>query len=127
MNTNQILTKEGLPPKIDANQTLYSLKTRIRNWHKTSMLNVRKTMVFSGGIANADIMIIGEAPGYDEERLGEPFVGQVGRKLDGILKAMGVDRKNVYTTNILKYRPSMPDQTTNNRQPTVKIFLAVHL
>ena len=63
-------------------------------------------------------MLVGEAPGYDEERLGEPFVGKAGQKLDGILKAMGVERKNTYITNIVKFRPAMPNQTTNNRQPT---------
>ena len=49
---------------------------------------------------------------------GEPFVGKAGQKLDGILKAMGVERKNTYITNIVKFRPAMPNQTTNNRQPT---------
>ncbi len=100
-------------------EQIASLKRQVVKWPAVSALtDLRKTMVFSVGNPDADIMLIGEAPGYDEERLGEPFVGQAGQKLDGILKAMGVDRKNTYITNIVKYRPAMPNQTTNNRQPT---------
>ncbi|MDG1357311.1 MAG: uracil-DNA glycosylase [Akkermansiaceae bacterium] len=100
-------------------EQIASLKRQVVKWPAVSALtNLRKTMVFSVGNPDADIMLIGEAPGYDEERLAEPFVGKAGQKLDGILKAMGVDRKNAYITNIVKYRPAMPNQTTNNRQPT---------
>ena len=96
-----------------------SLKRQVAKWPAVTVLtDLRKTMVFSVGNPDADIMLIGEAPGYDEERLGEPFVGKAGQKLDGILKAMGLERKGTYITNIVKYRPAMPNQTTNNRQPT---------
>jgi uracil-DNA glycosylase family 4 len=96
-----------------------SLKRQVAKWPAVTVLtDLRKTMVFSVGNPDADIMLIGEAPGYDEERLGEPFVGKAGQKLDGILKAMGLERKSTYITNIVKYRPAMPNQTTNNRQPT---------
>ena len=96
-----------------------SLKRQVAKWPAVTVLtDLRKTMVFSVGDPDANIMLIGEAPGYDEERLGEPFVGKAGQKLDGILKAMGLERKGTYITNIVKYRPAMPNQTTNNRQPT---------
>ena len=109
------LVASGSTPK----EQIISLKRQVAKWPAVCALaDLRKTMVFSVGNPSADIMIIGEAPGYDEERLGEPFVGQAGQKLDGILKAMGVDRKNTYITNIVKYRPAMPNQTTNNRQAT---------
>jgi len=80
----------------------------------------RQTMVFSAGSLSADVMLIGEAPAYDDERLGEPFVGKAGKKLDGILLAMGLSREACYLTNIVKFRPSMPNQTTSNRKPSAE-------
>jgi len=62
--------------------------------------------VFGVGDEDADWMIIGEAPGADEDRLGEPFVGQAGRLLDSMLDALGLHRgENVYIANVLKCRP----------------------
>ena len=102
-----------------AKEKIASLKRQVAKWPAVlALADLRKTMVFSVGNPEADIMLVGESPGYDEERLGEPFVGKAGQKLDGILKAMGVERNNTYITNILKFRPAMPNQTTNNRQPT---------
>ena len=102
-----------------AAEKIDSLKRQVAKWPALLQLKgLRSTMVFSAGNAEADIMLVGEAPGYDEERLGEPFVGKAGQKLDGILKAMGAERKSVYISNIVKFRPAMPNQTTNNRKPT---------
>ena len=67
--------------------------------------------VLGVGDPHADLMIIGEAPGADEDRLGEPFVGRSGQLLDKILEAVLFDRSDVYITNILKSRPP------NNRDP----------
>ena len=65
-------------------------------------------------------MLVGEAPGYQEEREREPFVGPAGQKLNDILKAMGLSREEVYISNIVKFRPATPKQTTNNRKPTAE-------
>jgi DNA polymerase len=84
---------------------------------------LRTTMVFAVGNPDARLMLVGEAPGFQEEKQGEPFVGPAGEKLTQILKAMGVARSDVYISNICKFRPSMePDengpQGTRNRKPT---------
>jgi DNA polymerase len=69
--------------------------------HKT-----RTQTVFGVGDENADWMLIGEAPGAEEDRLGEPFVGQAGKLLDNMLAALGLKRgENVYIANVLKCRP----------------------
>ncbi|TAK86466.1 MAG: uracil-DNA glycosylase [Betaproteobacteria bacterium] len=69
--------------------------------HKT-----RTQTVFGVGDENADWMLIGEAPGAEEDRLGDPFVGQAGRLLDNMLAAIGLRRgENVYIANVLKCRP----------------------
>lgn len=68
-------------------------------------------LVFGVGNPNADLMVIGEAPGMNEDLQREPFVGEAGQLLDKILKAIDFDRSNIYIANILKHRPP------NNRDP----------
>lgn len=80
--------------------------------------SLRETMVFAVGNPEASLMLIGEAPGAEEERQGEPFVGPAGQKLTQILKAMGLPREAVYISNICKFRPAMEDQGSKNRAPT---------
>lgn len=75
-------------------------------------------MVFATGNPEAKLMLVGEAPGYDEERKREPFVGPAGQKLNDILKAMGLNRADVYISNIVKFRPALARQATNNRKPS---------
>jgi uracil-DNA glycosylase len=65
----------------------------------------RTQTVFGVGNQNADLLIIGEAPGADEDRLGEPFVGRAGKLLDAMLRAIQLDRQRVYIANVLKCRP----------------------
>lgn len=79
---------------------------------------LRETMVFAVGSPDAEIIFIGEAPGSEEERQREPFVGPAGQKLTGIIKAMGLDRSEVYISNICKFRPAMENQGFSNRPPT---------
>lgn len=80
---------------------------------------LRDTMVFATGSPDARIMLIGEAPGFEEERQREPFVGPAGQKLTGILKAMGLERNEVYISNICKFRPALEgSQGTSNRAPS---------
>jgi len=65
----------------------------------------RTNIVFGVGSARAGLMFIGEAPGADEDAKGEPFVGRAGRKLDEMIKAIGLAREEVYIANIIKCRP----------------------
>ncbi|MFW5874109.1 MAG: uracil-DNA glycosylase [Verrucomicrobiota bacterium] len=74
-------------------------------------------IVFGAGSAEADIFFCGEAPGADEERSGEPFVGKAGQLLTKIIEAMGLRRGEVYIANILKWRPEH-DKPYGNRPPT---------
>jgi DNA polymerase len=68
-------------------------------------------LVFGVGNPNADLVIVGEAPGRNEDLQGEPFVGRAGKLLNKILAAIGFERKDIYITNIVKHRPP------NNRDP----------
>ncbi|MBI2813099.1 MAG: uracil-DNA glycosylase [Opitutae bacterium] len=84
-----------------------------------------KRVVFGVGNLDAAIMFVGEAPGGDEEEQGEPFVGRAGQLLNKMIKAMGLERGQVYIGNILNWRPEMgarnPDGSqTGNRPPTAE-------
>ncbi len=68
-------------------------------------LSAATACVFGDGDPNASLVFVGEAPGADEDRQGRPFVGPAGRKLDEIIKAMGLEREEVYICNVLKARP----------------------
>ena len=77
----------------------------------------RKNLVFGVGNPEARLMFVGEAPGADEDRMGEPFVGRAGQLLTKIITAMGYTRESVYIANILKCRPDMPPGEPGNRPP----------
>jgi uracil-DNA glycosylase len=70
-----------------------------------------KQLVFGDGNPDADIVFIGEAPGKNEDEQGKPFVGAAGRFLNEMLEMIGLNRQDIYITNIVKYRPP------NNRDP----------
>jgi uracil-DNA glycosylase len=81
------------------------------------LASFRKQVVFGVGNPQAELMFVGEAPGADEDRQGEPFVGKAGQLLTKMIQAMGLQRSDVYIANILKCRPNV-DTPTGNRKPT---------
>lgn len=87
-------------------QQLDDIKARIVKDGVTPLLaKTAKHMVFGDGNADADMVFIGEAPGKNEDLTGLPFVGAAGKFLDEMLATIGLERKDVYITSILKYRP----------------------
>ena len=78
----------------------------------------RSSVVFGVGDPDAALMLVGEAPGRDEDQQGEPFVGAAGQLLTKILVAMGLGRDHVYIANVLKCRPDTPGEAFGNRKPT---------
>lgn len=79
---------------------------------------LRPTPVFGQGNRAADIMFVGDAVNYHDEKAGTPFSGAAGGKLDGMLTAMGLTREQVYITHLVKFRPEQPRQTLNTRPPS---------
>lgn len=82
------------------------------------LASARTQTVFGVGNPDAELMFIGEAPGADEDRQGEPFVGRAGQLLTKIIIAMGLSRDEVFIANVLKCRPNMPAGAPGNRPPT---------
>lgn len=100
-------------------EKLSRLAQQAEEYHPARSLGtLRGTMVFAVGNPNADIMFIGEAPGAEEERQREPFVGSAGQLLTKIISAMGLNRTDVYISNICKFRPEIESQGSANRKPT---------
>lgn len=107
-----------LPPQNNANNelgaitTVDGLKQALADFDKCELKRTASNLVFCDGNPQAKIMIIGEAPGKDEDRMGVPFVGSAGQLLDQMLASVGLDRQSVYITNIMPWRPP------GNRTPT---------
>jgi DNA polymerase len=106
------LRSKEVPAQVPARGWI-PLKAAVSGCVKCGLHKTRAQTVFGVGDENADWMLIGEAPGAEEDRLGDPFVGQAGKLLDNMLAAIGLSRrKNVYIANVLKCRPP------GNRNPT---------
>lgn len=81
------------------------LENSIINCKKCKLCQNRTNIVFGIGNKNADIMLIGEGPGADEDKQGIPFVGKAGQLMNKAFEGLGIDRGNVYIANIVKCRP----------------------
>ena len=106
-------------------EKLESLKRQAKNWAPAKALgSLLDVMVFSEGNPDARIMLVGDAPRHQDEREGKPFAGPAGQKLTDILKTMGLTREEVYISNLVKFRPSAPRQSTNDRMPNAEEIAA---
>lgn len=95
-------------------QTVEALAALIAGFDACPLKRTATNTVFADGNPQAPIMIIGEAPGADEDRIGKPFVGRAGQLLDRMLAAIGLDRTGVQITNVIYWRPP------GNRKPTAQ-------
>ena len=93
-------------------QTLDDLKAMMENFDGCALKFSASSTVFGSGNPRAELMIVGEAPGADEDRAGEPFVGRSGSLLNKMLKAVDIEREDCFVSNILPWRPP------GNRTPT---------
>ncbi len=95
-------------------QTLTALRAALETMDDCALKHTASNLVFADGNAGARVMIIGESPGRDEDRVGLPFVGASGQFLDKMLASIGLDRSLVYIANLLPWRPP------GNRTPTAE-------
>jgi uracil-DNA glycosylase family 4 len=96
---------ETASEKFQGAENLDELNKLICECQKCPLGKTRNKFVFGVGDPNSDVMLIGEAPGADEDAQGEPFVGRAGKLLNDILKAINFEREEVYIANIIKCRP----------------------
>ena len=91
---------------------LEALKKEVEALDECALKKTATNIVFSDGNSKANVMVVGEAPGEEEDKLGKPFKGQAGNLLDKMLQAIGQNRENTYITNLIFWRPP------GNRNPT---------
>lgn len=94
-----------------ATKLAYLRERNVGDCHRCPLAQTRTNIVFGVGDPEAALMFVGEAPGAEEDRIGEPFVGAAGKRLDQWLRALGLARSQVYIANVIKCRPP------NNRDP----------
>ncbi|WP_165874268.1 uracil-DNA glycosylase [Rubrobacter taiwanensis] len=99
------------------------MEKRVASWEKLRQDTLKRLgpeAVFGEGSPDARVAIVGEAPGYNEVRQGRPFVGRAGKLLDELLAQSGIEREEVYITNVVKIRPTREKGgRTSNRPPRV--------
>jgi uracil-DNA glycosylase family 4 len=88
-----------------AKKLQYLRERNVGDCHRCPLAATRRNIVFGVGNPNAELMFVGEAPGADEDRLGEPFVGAAGQRLDQWITHLGLRREQVYIANVIKCRP----------------------
>jgi DNA polymerase len=93
-------------------ESLDALKDAMNRFEGCGLKKTATQLVFADGAPGAAVMIVGEAPGAEEDRIGRPFVGRAGQLLDRMLAAVGLDRTRVYIANVVPWRPP------GNRTPT---------
>ena len=127
--------RSSTPPPVSAThttdlsavRTLTELKQALAAFEGCALKKTASNLVFADGNPDAPVMIIGEAPGGDEDRMGLPFVGAAGQLLDKMLASVGLDRQHVYITNILPWRP--PGNRTPSSEEVAMLwpFLKRHI
>ncbi len=112
-------------------QTLDELRAAVSAFEHCDLKKGARSLVFSDGIPGAKVMIVGEAPGKEEDRAGKPFVGRAGQMLDKMLAAIGMGRDRadapVYITNVLPWRPPQNRDPKPDEIAMMQPFLLRHI
>ena len=106
---------------------LKKLKDQINSIKNCELQKNATNLVFADGNPKSSIMIIGEGPGANEDKEGKPFVGRAGKLLDKMLEAIKLNRKNVYISNVVNYRPPMNRRPTDQEINRYLPFLSKHI
>ena len=123
-NSVNIISNMSLSKK---QNLLSSLKDKIKSIRNCELKKNATNLVFSDGNALAKIMIIGEGPGANEDKEGKPFVGRAGKLLDKMLESIKLNRKNVYISNVVNFRPPENRRPTDDEISRYLPFLEKHI
>ena len=118
---------ELLQQNVDKCLTLEDLKNHMLEFNGCDLKKTATQLVFSDGNPKSNVMIIGEAPGAEEDRLGKPFCGASGKLLDKMLASINLDRNTVYITNVIPWRPPGNRTPNENEINLMKPFLMRHI
>ena len=124
---NRLNNSKKLSNSLGKPQQLIQLKKMIEAIKNCELKNSANRMVFSDGNINSKIMFIGEGPGAQEDQEGLPFVGRAGKLLDRMLEAINLNRKKVYISNVVNYRPPQNRRPTGQEIERYYPFLKLHI
>ena len=123
----QPLQESSVPKAEDKTSALTRLEEKLRHFREPSIAQTAKNMVFADGNPHSAIMLIGEAPGAEEDLQGKPFVGASGKLLDAMMASIQLDRSKVYITNVVPWRPPFNRQPSSAEIKTFLPFLQEHI
>ena len=126
-SNNPINRLIGVQPGNDKKILLKKLKDKISTISECKLKNNSNNIVFNDGNINSPIMLIGEAPGQKEDELSKPFVGEAGSLLNKMLSAINLNRKDLYITNVVNYRPPLNRKPDSNEIKRYSEFLLEHV
>ena len=126
-SNNPINRLIGVQPENDKKILLKKLKDKISTISECKLKNNSNNIVFNDGNINSPIMLIGEAPGQKEDELSKPFVGEAGSLLNKMLSAINLNRKDLYITNVVNYRPPLNRKPDSNEIKRYSEFLLEHV
>lgn len=126
-SNNPINRLIGVQPENDKKILLKKLKDKISTISECKLKNNSNNIVFNDGNINSPIMLIGEAPGQKEDELSKPFVGEAGSLLNKMLSAINLNRKDLYITNVVNYRPPLNRKPDSNEIRKYSEFLLEHV
>ena len=119
--------KSNFELSVNKAKSLELLKESIVNIKNCDLKKNAKNIVFSDGNPKSKIMLIGEAPGANEDQEGLPFVGRAGQLLDKMLSAIDLDRKKVYISNVINFRPPENRRPTDDEIKRYLPFISKHI
>ena len=126
-NTAKNIEKDNGPEKIDKQQQLNDLKLQINSINDCNLKDNSKKIVLGDGNINSPIMLVGEAPGIEEDNAGLTFLGEVGDLLKKMLKAINIIKENIYTTYTVNFRPPEDRKPTTTEIKRYSQFLQTHI
>ena len=126
-SNNPINRLIGVQTENDKKILLKKLKDKISTISECKLKNNSNNIVFNDGNINSPIMLIGEAPGQKEDELSKPFVGEAGSLLNKMLSAINLNRKDLYVTNVVNYRPPLNRKPDSNEIKRYSEFLLEHV
>ena len=129
--SNKPMKRTNQTPVLASDETklekLSNLKKKMQLIRNCDLKKNATNLVFGDGNINSKIMIIGEGPGANEDTEGKPFVGRAGKLLDKMLAAINLDRRKVYISNIVNYRPPENRKPTQQEIDTYLPFINKHI
>ena len=127
INRFDVLETKNDTPEINKEELLKNLKDRINSIENCKLKKNSNKIILGEGNINSPLMLVGEAPGAEEEKFGVPFRGDVGELLNKMLIAINIKRKNIYTSYAINFRPPDDRKPTSTEIKRYSVFLKEHI